>query len=118
MPSYLFRLDHGAHLRSEGELLGNWDVFLNVINVEADHGASIGALRTALYGSSHDGANRYDDIGWAFYITVLRPLWWAGLLQTDHLGRMSIDTQFFKTALWRRYLRLDTDQLLEQRRLH
>ena len=118
VPNYLFRLDHGVHLRSGGDLLGNWDVFLNVINVEADHGASLGMLRAALYGAPDTEAHPYDEIGWTFYITVLRPLCWAGLLQTGHLGRMSMDAQFFKTALWRRYLRLDTDRLLEHRRLH
>ena len=118
VPNYLFRLDHGAHLRSAGELLGNWDVFLNVINVEADDGASLGALRKALYGAPETGAHRYDDVGWTFYITVLRPLWWVGLLQPDHVGRMSMHTQFFKTTLWRRYLRLDTDRSLEHHRLH
>ena len=119
VPNYLFRLDHGAHLRSgRGELVGNWDVFLNVINVEADQGTSLAKLRAALYGRPHPEAQRYDNIGWTFYVTVLRPLCWAGLLQTAQLRGMAMDAQFFKTALWRRYLRLETDPLLEQRLLH
>ena len=82
MPDYLFRLDHGANLRSGGETMGNWDLFLNIINVEADYGASLGTLRRALY-RPDTKEHRYDDIGRTLYLTALRRLWWAGLLQPE-----------------------------------
>lgn len=66
--------------RFEERPLGKWDVWMNVINVEADQGTTKQALFAAFYGEEHD----WDDAGWwemaAFSSCVLRPLEWAGLL--------------------------------------
>ena len=52
---------------------GKWDVWMNVINVEADHGASERTLFSAFYGQEHD----WDNAGWremtVFSSCVLRP---------------------------------------------
>jgi len=45
------------------------------------------------------------------YIQVLRPLWWADLVQQEH-GTASYrfeEALFMKTPLWRSALVLDTD---------
>lgn len=118
VPNYLFRLDHGAHLRAQDQILGNWDVFLNVINVEADHGTSRSALRKTLYGDPDASASFHDSIASTLYITVLRPLCWAGLLKEEETNRLLSDEQFTKTELWRRTLRLDTDTHLRLRVVH
>ena len=118
VPNYLIRLDHGAHLRFEGQLFGNWDIFLNVINVEANQGCDLAHLRTALYGPPEADQRGFDGIGSTLYVTVVRPLCWAGLLQSDESASRRSKAQFHKTELWRRYLRLDTDKHLNPPSLH
>lgn len=118
VPNFLFCLNHGAHLRAEDQILGNWDIFLNVINVEADHGSSRSALRNALYGDPDPSDPFYDSIASTFYITVLRPLCWAGLLEEEDPHRSRSGQKFTKTELWRRTLRLDTDKHLRPRLVH
>ena len=115
VPNYLFHLDHGAHLRAKEEMLGNWDIFLNVINVEANHGTSQSALRKALYGDPEPSAYGFDAIASTLYITVLRPLCWVGLLHEEEGDDGSFDRQLIKTQLWRRVLRLETDRHLKPR---
>ena len=117
-PHFLFRLDHGAHLRAEDQILGNWDIFLNVINVEADHGTSRFALRKALYGDPDPSGSFYDVTASMLYVTVLRPLCWAGLLAEGPPEGSSSNETFTKTELWRRTLRLDTDKHLRPRVVH
>jgi hypothetical protein len=116
LPHYLFRLDHGASMRSHSGLLGSWDVFLNVINVEAERGASLNSLRRTLYGQP-DSAG-YDETALALFIGVLRPLCWAGLISMDLSYTTCGDPSVVKTGLWRRYLRLETDRHLGEPRLH
>ena len=118
VPNFLFRLDHGAHLRAEDQVLGNWDIFLNVINVEADHGTSRSALRKTLYGDPDPSDSFHDSIASTLYVTVLRPLCWAGLLKEEEPHRLLSDERFTKTELWRRTLRLDTDTHLRPRVVH
>ena len=118
VPNFLFRLDHGAHLRAEDQILGNWDIFLNVINVEADHGTSRSALRKTLYGDPDPSDSFHDSIASTLYVTVLRPLCWAGLLKEEEPHRLLSDERFTKTELWRRTLRLDTDTHLRPRVVH
>ncbi|PHS19323.1 MAG: hypothetical protein COA78_00275 [Blastopirellula sp.] len=116
--NYLFRLDHGAHLRPEDQILGNWDVFLNVINVEAEYGTSRSALRKVLYGDPDSDPTHYDSTASVLYVTVLRPLCWAGLLEEQEPHRLLSDGWFVKTELWRRILRLDTDRHIKPRMVH
>tara|TARA_R110002051_G_scaffold30487_1_gene70504 strand:+ start:8294 stop:9013 length:720 start_codon:yes stop_codon:yes gene_type:complete len=117
-PNFLFRLDHAAHLRREDNILGNWDIFLNVINVESDHGATRSTIRKALYGDPDPAEAVYDRIGSTLYVTVLRPLCWAGLLREDRSKDARSNEMFTKTELWRRTLRLDTDNHLRPRVAH
>lgn len=118
VPNFLFRLNHGAHLRAKDQILGNWDIFLNIINVEADHGTNRSALRNALYGTPDPSDCFHDSIASTLYITVLRPLCWAGLLKEENPDHSLSNEQFIKTDLWRRMLRLDTDKDLRPRVVH
>jgi hypothetical protein len=115
LPHYLFRLDHGASMRSRSGFPGSWDVFLNVINVEAERGASLKSLRRKLYGPQ-DSAS-YDETALALFIGVLRPLCWSGLISVDLSYTSRSDPCVVKTELWRRYLRLGTDRHLGERDL-
>lgn len=109
VPAYLFRMNHAAHLRFETRILENWDIFLNVINVEAHHGTTLNDLRVTLYGPPDPVLDRYDAVRSTLYITVVRPLAWAGLLLTERQDPIGRDYAILKSELWRRYLRLDTD---------
>ncbi len=117
-PHFLFLLDHGSHLRAEDQILGNWDIFLNVVNVEADHGTSRNDLRKALYGDPDPSRSYYDTTASVLYVTVLRRLCWAGLLAEGPRDGSRPNEMFTKTDLWRRTLRLDTDKHLRPRVVH
>ena len=112
-PFYLFRVDHARNSRlKEERLFGSWEIFLNVINVEAEDGISAERLREVLYGPSDPGP-RYDPIAGQLYVEVLRPLCWLGLLQVVGEERMaSRDNIYAKTPLWHAALQLDTDDSL------
>lgn len=108
VPFFLFRVDHAASSRFGEELLGNWDIFLNVLNVETEDGATGAELRRVFYGEPEAG---FDTTMNGLYVQVLRPLCWAGLLEKqDSASRYRTeDALFVKTPLWRSALRLDTD---------
>ncbi|OSQ52436.1 hypothetical protein [Marivita geojedonensis] len=113
VPFYVLNVDHSSYGRFDEQPLGNWDVWMNVINVEIDHGASEEDLFRAFYG---DDAN--SDVGtWrersVFKSFVLRPLEWSGLIfsqDTERDGQR--ERHYFKSPLWRQVLVLDTDDLL------
>jgi hypothetical protein len=114
IPFFVLQIDHSSYARFEERPFGKWDVWINVINVEADHGTTEQALFAVFYGEDHD----WDNSGWreiaAFSSCVLRPLEWAGLLgqsRDERAGKQGF--QVFKTQLWRDVLLLDTDGLLQ-----
>jgi hypothetical protein len=109
VPFFLFRVDHAGSSRfADDPVPGNWDIFLNVLNVETEDGATGAELRRVFYGEPESG---FDAMMSGLCVQVLRPLCWAGLLEKqDGASRYrSEDAVFFKTPLWRSALRLDTD---------
>ena len=113
VPFFLFRINHASMSRfDDAPILGNWDVFLNVLNVETEDGTTGGHLRRVLFGEPETGPlPRYDEVMGQLYIQVLRPLCWAGFLQQER-GTPSYrfeDAVFMKTPLWRSALVLGTD---------
>lgn len=114
VPFFLFGINHASMSRFEdAPILGNWDVFLNVLNVETEDGATGDHLRRVLFGEPETGPlPRYDEVMGQLYIQVLRPLCWAGLLQQERgaASFRSEDAVFMKTPLWRTALRLPTDR--------
>lgn len=110
-PFYLFEVDHLRFARRPERLPGNWDIFLNVLNVEVENGATATELRHTLYGPKGE-SERFDMILSNLYVQVLRPLCWTGLLREDRVegARRFDDGLFTKTSLWRTALRLDTDR--------
>ncbi len=114
IPFFILRIDHSSHARFEERPFGKWDVWMNVINVEADNGTTERSLFAVFYGEDHD----WDNAGWremaAFSSCVLRPLEWAGLLAEIRETRAGKHVHHvFKTPLWRGALKLDTDDMLE-----
>lgn len=114
IPFFVLKIDHASYARFEDRPFGKWDVWMNVINEEANHGTTERALFAAFYGDEHD----WDNAGWremaAFSSCVLRPLEWAGLLvQTREEREGGHAHHVFKTPLWRSALKLDTDDMLQ-----
>ena len=119
IPYFVLKIDHASYARFDERPFGKWDVWMNVINAEVDHGTTERALFAAFYGEEHD----WDNAGWremaAFSSCVLRPLEWAGLLvQTREARDGKHLHHVFKTPLWRRSMRLDTDKLLRPVLVH
>lgn len=109
-PMYLFEVDHLRFSRRRERPLGNWDIFLNVLNVEAEDGITGGDIRRTLYGDPEPG---YDDRLGSLYVQVLRPLCWTGLLQEASPDGFRTEGRVFtKTPLWRAALKLDTDDMV------
>ncbi len=112
---FLFATDHTGYTRYGDQPMGNWDIFLNVINVEAQHGLSEDRLSLVLYGPG-EGQGWRDEIRMkaALYIHVLRPLCWMGLLEEVRSGEgFKRDETYFKTALWHEAFKLETDVHLD-----
>lgn len=113
---FLFQVNHAQFTRFDAEpLLGNWNIFLNVLNVETEDGATGTDLRRVLYGEAENGPySSYDDVLSSLYLQVLRPLCWAGLLQQLR-GKdrwRTEDAVFMKTPLWKAALELETDSIV------
>jgi hypothetical protein len=114
IPFYVLNIDQASYARFEEHPFGKWDVWMNVINIEADHGTTEHALYEAFYGEDHDWDNaRWREMA-AFSSCVLRPLEWAGLLvqvRQESAGKRL--HHVFKTPIWRSALNLDSDGILK-----
>ncbi len=113
IPFYVLNMDHSSYSRVDEPPFGKWDVWLNVMNVEIDRGATEQELFAVFYDDIAD----WDTVNWrelaAFSSCVLLPLEWAGLIA----GQEAVDLarpvhHYFKTPLWRAALKLDTDDML------
>jgi hypothetical protein len=113
IPFFVLRIDHALYSRFARGPFGSWDVWMNVMNIETDQGATERSLYKAFYGSikeEHKG-------GWRelrnFSACVLQPLAWSGMIKLvpDEASGYCTD-QVFKTPLWRSVLKLDTDNML------
>lgn len=118
VPFYIFNIDHSAYSRGGELALGTWDVWFNILNVEAENAATELELYEVFYGKLSDA-----PIAWratsAFYSCVLRPLCWAGLLLEHRTqGSKRSDAVYLKTPLWPAWLQLDTDGIVKPAQRH
>ena len=118
IPFFVLKIDHASYARFDDRPFGKWDVWMNVINVEANQGITERKLFAAFYGEEQD----WDTAGWremaAFSACVLRPLEWAGLIvETPDEQEGKLVHHVIKTPLWRSALKLDTDQMLTPTRV-
>ncbi len=113
---YLFRYNHGRLSRIDFTAPGNWDIFLNIINVEAEQGLTEAHLTKTLYGLEppSDTFDRvYRNHQWFLVSNVLRPLTWIGFLEETRASDDRLaDRIYRKTPLWSKCLTLDTDRYL------
>ncbi|MEJ6011511.1 hypothetical protein [Novosphingobium aquae] len=103
---YLCDLDQTPYTRFGDRLQGNWSVFLNLLNIEAQTGitdSGFASLVTGMPEMDH-------QIRSLIYVHVLRPLAWAGLLIEHRSGRERL---FTKSPLWADALKLETDAFLQ-----
>ncbi len=78
VPFFLFSIDHASYSRFGEQPVGNWDTWLNVINVEADHGADQKQIFKTFYGyEASFAAGNWREAA-VFSFCVLHPLEWAG----------------------------------------
>ncbi|MEO0923247.1 MAG: hypothetical protein AAFY09_10815 [Pseudomonadota bacterium] len=79
---FLFEFDHTRLQRSAFIAPGNWDIWLNVINVEAQSGMSEASLLRTFYGVECIGAGDREFWHHASFLMwhVLKPLSWLGYL--------------------------------------
>ena len=110
----LCSLDHSGYTRFGDSLAGNWDVFLNVINIEADHAVTEEHVFSVLFGAPEtDIWTAHYRLASTFYIHVLRPLCWLGLLAEHQVGQGLLKRAIFtKTPLWPAAFALETDRHL------
>ena len=119
LADHLLALDHAPYTRHEDSVVGNWDIFLSVINVEAHNEASKDRQSSILFGSEPEGDLHDHRLRAAFYIHVLRPLTWLGLMQEHRIGSGRERQEVFtKTPLWAAALALETDRHLENLTRH
>ncbi|MEO8723039.1 MAG: hypothetical protein ABI395_05875 [Sphingobium sp.] len=110
-PHFLFGIDHGYYTRFDDRSLGNWDIFLNVINVEAHDGLTMAKLLMTLYGIDASASSEQREVSSTIYSHVLRPLCWMGFLTEHKSGQGFLSERIYtKTPLWSATLRLDTDE--------
>ena len=103
----LFEDPHRLFMRQEYGVFGNWDVWLNVMDIETTHGASGRHLTETFYGAE-DEPNEFDPRTSRFHTHVLEPLIYCGLLDENrNNGRKLTERIYTKTKLWQRYLQLD-----------
>ena len=94
---------------------------MNVLNVEAETGATGAELRQVLFGEPESSPfPRYDEMLGNLYIQVLRPLIWTGLLQETRPNKSyrSQETVFAKAPLWKTVLKLETASMVRQATRH
>tara|TARA_R100000935_G_scaffold9126_1_gene18764 strand:- start:5560 stop:6282 length:723 start_codon:yes stop_codon:yes gene_type:complete len=114
IPCFIHQIDHTSYARFDDLPFGNWDGWMNVINVEADHGISDIALYQKFYGEPEDDRTAARRDIYSFSACVLRPLEWAGLLVSTHEHASEMRAvHLFKSPLWRNVLKLDTDDMLQ-----
>lgn len=119
---YLFRYNHGRLSRIDFTAPGNWDIWLNIISVEAQQGLTEEHLVKTLYGlepMSDPFDREYRNHQWFLVSEVLRPLTWIGFLEEIRAteDRYS-DRIYWKTPLWSKCLTLQTDQYLSEPTKH
>lgn len=112
-PFYVFEVNHSS--RTSEKLLGNWDIFLNVLNVEAEDGISVDELRRVLYGPRPSNQQGIDIVTLDLFEQVFRPLSWTGLLSEHRSGHDFLrDRLYIKTPLWKAALKLETDPMVSK----
>jgi len=114
VPMFLFQVDFSWGRMIEPPSAGNWDINLNVMNVELQHTKTDMELSALFFGPESGPYGRSDDY-WGFYHHVLNPLAWSGLIEktVERRPREISTYHYTKTPLWSAALKLETDEGLK-----
>ena len=95
--------------------MGNWDVFLNIMNVELQTGINGTELAAVFYGAKDKALYIHDTDFSALYNHVIKPLCWIGLIQeaSSDAHQYTSEKMFQKIQLWPIALQLETDHVLK-----
>ena len=115
----LWQTDHGRSMRHHFAFDADWSQVLEVLNVAAHEGASRVEICAELLGIDEADMRRDYVTGLVFYMFVLRPLSWAGLLaEARPDSGLPAETMFVKTPLWPLAWRFASDELLPKIIVH
>lgn len=110
VPFYLFNVNHAYYSRSAHETFRDWETALNILNVEAEHGVSLGEFCSAIFGSDPRSREQQWYVDSELYTGILRPLCWAGILdERRSRGGGLADHTYQKTQLWSEVFALKSD---------
>jgi hypothetical protein len=110
VPFFLFSVNHSYYSRSAHEAFRDWEMPLNILNLEAENGISLGEFCSAVFGAGPRDREQQWEAEGELYISVLRPLCWAGLLDEQHSRGGGLATHTYqKTPLWSEVFALKTD---------
>ncbi len=109
VPFFVFNVNHAHYSRSEEQTFRDWETALNILNVEAENGLSIGEFCSAVFGAAPRSREQQWHAESELYTCILRPLCWAGLLdeRRSRGGGLATNT-YQKTPLWTDMLNLKT----------
>lgn len=113
VPFFLFNVNHAYYSRSEEQTFDDWETALNILNIEAENGISLGEFCNAVFGTGTRNREQQWYAESELYIGILRPLCWAGLLD-EHRSRgggLAAHT-YQKTGLWPAVFALKSDSLV------
>lgn len=103
-------LDPSVYSRFGERLEGSWEIYLNMLNLEAQAGVTDDRFCSVLFGVTEEALRLDYHLRPLAYVYVLRPLAWTGLL-AEHPS--CGDRLFTKTPLWPAALKLESDAMLQ-----
>jgi hypothetical protein len=110
VPFFLFNVNHSYYSRFEEQTFRDWETALNILNVEAENGLSLGEFCSSVFGTAPRSREQQWQAESELYTGILRPLCWAGLLDEQRSKGGGLATNSYqKTPLWSDMLALKTD---------
>lgn len=101
LPELLFRTDHGQYMREPYQFSGDWEMILEIMNIQVHRGASETRICAALLDVPDAAARRDHVVRTIIGMYVLQPLVWAGLLAEIADGSsIAREPIYVKTPLW------------------
>ena len=103
-------MNHAYYSRSEDQTFNDWETALNILNVEAENGISLGEFCNAVFGAAPRSREQQWHAESELYTGILRPLCWAGLLDERRSRGGGLTAHAYqKTRLWGELFALKSD---------
>ena len=119
VPFFVFNLNQAYYSRFEEQTFRDWETALNILNVEAENGLSLGEFCSAVFGTAPRCREQQWHAESELYTGILRPLCWVGLLDERRSKGGSLATNTYqKTPLWNDMFALKTDGLVRPAMRH